>query len=67
MKRKLLYTAVIILGFSMVASSNNLNRTGKEKNNVCERSLMLTNQENAVEEIIVSMPLNHFLLSLAEW
>jgi hypothetical protein len=67
MKRKLLYTVAIILGFSMVASSNNLNRTGKEKNTLCERSLMLTKQENEVEEIIVSMPLNHFLLSLAEW
>jgi hypothetical protein len=67
MKRKLLYTAIIILGFSMVASSNNLNRAGKDKNNVCEKSLMLTKQENAVEEIIISMPLNHFMLSLAEW
>ena len=67
MKRKLLYTVAIILGFSMVASSNNLNRAGKEKNTLCERSMMLTKQENEVEEIIVSMPLNHFLLSLAEW
>jgi hypothetical protein len=67
MKRKLLYTVAIILGFSLVASSNNLNRTGKDKNTLCERSLMLTKEENAVEEIIVNMPLNHFLLSLAEW
>jgi hypothetical protein len=67
MKKKLLYTVAFIFCCSLVASSNNLNKAGKDKGTLCGRSLILTKQENAVEEIIVNMPLNHFLLSLAEW
>jgi hypothetical protein len=67
MKKKLLYTVAFILCCSLLASSNNLNRTGKDKNTLCERSMLLTKQENAIEEIIATMPLNHILLSLAEW
>jgi len=67
MKRKLLYTVAIVFGFSLVASSNNLNKNGMNENTLCGRSLTLTKEETAIEEIIISMPLNHFLLSVAEW
>ncbi|MFI5154965.1 MAG: hypothetical protein ACHQEM_02205 [Chitinophagales bacterium] len=66
MRKKLLYTMSFLFCFSLMASSNNYKESGKEKKSPCELAAKLE-EEQATEEILESWPLNHFLLSLAEW
>lgn len=67
MRKKLLYTVVCLSCFSMLASSNNYKKTGKEKMTPCEERKISESKDRDEEAMRESWPLNHFLLSLAEW
>jgi hypothetical protein len=66
MKKKLLYFMSFLFCFSLMASSNNYKETGKEKKSPCEL-VAKEEEEESTAEILENWPLNHFLLSLAEW
>lgn len=67
MKKKLLYVMSFLFCFSLMASSNNYKETGKEKKSPCKLAAKEKEEEETTAEIMETWPLNHFLLSLAEW
>ncbi len=68
MKKKWLYSVFILLCISLLALSNNYNKSGKPKPSPAEDRSFSQRQESAVtEEILETWPLHHLLLTLAEW
>ena len=69
MKKKLLYTTSFLFCFCLMASSNNYKETGKEKKSPCGQTVVMAKdeEEEITTEVLETWPLNHFLLSLAEW